>query len=101
MATELKADTPAGDGMRRGPRQMALPMPTRVYGQHRRAAVPTRTDALVIDASMRQALIAARALGRSGLRVGAAESPDVCDPRFRVPTFASRWSAWNSALPSY
>ena len=51
---------------------------------------------------MRQALVTTRALGRSGLRVGVAESPEVCDdPRFRVPAFASRWSAWNSTLPSY
>jgi glutathione synthase/RimK-type ligase-like ATP-grasp enzyme len=62
---------------------------------------PRPTDALVIDANTRQALVAVRALGRSGLRVAVAEAPDMCDPRFRVPAFASRWSAGNSTLPSY
>jgi predicted ATP-grasp superfamily ATP-dependent carboligase len=67
----------------------------------RRRSARTTTDALVIDGSTRQALIVTRALGRSGLQVAAAESPDVCDPRFRVPTFTSRWAAWNTALPSF
>lgn len=62
---------------------------------------PERTDALLLDASTRQALVATRALGQAGLRVAAAESPDVCDARFRVPTFASRWLAWDRSLPSY
>ncbi len=59
------------------------------------------TDALIIDASMRQALVATQSLGRLGLRVGTAESREVYGSRSRVPAFASRWSAWSSDLPSY
>jgi predicted ATP-grasp superfamily ATP-dependent carboligase len=62
---------------------------------------PARTDALLVDGSYRQALVALRALGRAGLKLAVAESPDVCDPGFRVPTFSSRWSTWHSSLPSY
>jgi len=36
-----------------------------------------------------------------GLRVTAAESSDLCHPRFGVPTFASRWSVREEVLPSY
>lgn len=60
-----------------------------------------RTDALVIDAGLRQALVATQSLGRSGLRVGTAECHELCDRRFRVPAFASRWSTWSSDLPTY
>jgi predicted ATP-grasp superfamily ATP-dependent carboligase len=59
------------------------------------------TDALVVDASMRQALAATRSLGRSGLRVWTAESPDLPNSRRCLPAFASRWSDWNAYLPSY
>src|ERR1700678_2842303 len=97
MATEFRAAAPRGAARRRVPR--LTPAPPGVPTQHRRAPC---TDALVIDASLRQALVTTRALGRSGLRVGTAESPEVCDdPRFRVPAFASRWSTWNSTLPDY
>jgi glutathione synthase/RimK-type ligase-like ATP-grasp enzyme len=58
-------------------------------------------DVLVIDASMRQALVATRSLGRFGLRVGTAESPGLRHPRLRAPAFASRWSEWAAPLPSY
>ncbi len=60
-----------------------------------------RTDALLVDGSYRQALVAVRALGCAGLKVAVAEAPDVCDRRFRVPSFSSRWSTWHSSLPSY
>ena len=59
------------------------------------------TDALVLDASLRQALVATRSLGRSGLRVVTAESPDLPNSHPWLPAFASRWSAWNASLPSY
>jgi predicted ATP-grasp superfamily ATP-dependent carboligase len=59
------------------------------------------TDALVVDASMRQALVATRSLGRAGLRVGTAESPDLPDSSSRLPVFASRWSSWKALLPTY
>ncbi len=45
----------------------------------------TRCDALIMEARLRQSLVATRSLGRRGLRVAAMES-------FRdVPTFWSRW----------
>jgi predicted ATP-grasp superfamily ATP-dependent carboligase len=59
------------------------------------------TDALVVDASMRQALVAIRSLGQAGLQVGTAESPDLWNSRFCLPAFSSRWSGWNELLPSY
>ncbi len=58
-------------------------------------------DVLILDGSNRQALVATRTLGRLGLRIMGAESVDLCDPRFGVPTFASRWSADDHILPSY
>jgi predicted ATP-grasp superfamily ATP-dependent carboligase len=58
-------------------------------------------DALVLDGHARQALIATRSLGRQGLRVTTAESSDLCDSLFGVPTFASRWSLRTNRLPSY
>src|SRR3984957_17905590 len=101
MATEFRAATPRGDASRRQPRLTAASRGV-PWQYHFAASSPTQTDALVIDASMRQALVTTRALGRSGLRVGVAESPEVCDdPLFRVPAFASRWSTWSSTLPSY
>jgi predicted ATP-grasp superfamily ATP-dependent carboligase len=59
----------------------------------------TATDVLVLDASMRQALVATRALGRAGFRVGTAESPELAVNSGRVPTFKSRWSAAQTILP--
>lgn len=80
-----------------------LPAGTASYATPVRSA-PARgravTDALVLDANLRQALVAIRSLGRSGLTVGAAESIDECDVRCRVPAFTSRWSAWQATLPS-
>jgi glutathione synthase/RimK-type ligase-like ATP-grasp enzyme len=58
-------------------------------------------DVVVVDASLRQALVATRSLGRRGLRVGTAESMDRADPRSLTPAFASRWSRWDELLPSY
>lgn len=58
-------------------------------------------DALVLDGHARQALVTTRTLGRVGLRVAAAECAHLCDSRFGVPTFASRWSIETNRLPSY
>lgn len=52
-------------------------------------------DALVVDAAQRQALVALRELGRSGLRVGAADS----DPQ--APGLASRWSTVARVVPGF
>ena len=67
----------------------------------RRDRSPGTIDALVLDGSSRQSLVATRTLGREGLRVTTGESSDLCDPRFGVPTFASRWSEREHLLPSY
>jgi predicted ATP-grasp superfamily ATP-dependent carboligase len=56
-------------------------------------------DVLITDAGMRQALVAARSLGRSGLNVALAESPDAVAAGLPVPAFASRWSASQTWLP--
>jgi predicted ATP-grasp superfamily ATP-dependent carboligase len=101
MKTEFRSATPWTAGSRHTPGSTV--MPSEVFKLNQRdVRAPAQTDALVIDASLRQALVTIRALGRSGLRVGTAESPDVCDdPRFRVPAFASRWTTWNSTLPDF
>src|SRR5215472_3122232 len=50
-------------------------------------AAPSASDALVLDAGLRQSLVAVRSLGRSGLSVAAlGASAD-------APAFASRWCA--------
>lgn len=49
-------------------------------------AIPTKVyDALVLDAKLRQSLVAVRSLGSRGLRVAALETVS------NAPTFASRW----------
>jgi hypothetical protein len=62
---------------------------------------PGPFDALVLDGLARQALVTTRTLGRDGLRLATAESSDLCDSGFGVPTFASRWSSRTHRLPSY
>jgi predicted ATP-grasp superfamily ATP-dependent carboligase len=62
---------------------------------------PGPFDALVLDGLARQALVTTRTLGREGLRLATAESSDLCDSGFGVPTFASRWSSRTHKLPSY
>jgi predicted ATP-grasp superfamily ATP-dependent carboligase len=59
------------------------------------AGSPTTLDVLVLGASPRQGLAAIRALGRDGLKVGAAE----CTTEGRVPAFTSRWCTLAAALP--
>jgi predicted ATP-grasp superfamily ATP-dependent carboligase len=49
-------------------------------------------DALILDADLRQSLVAVRSLGRRGLRVGA------CDTTPGVPAFRSRWCAESRVL---
>jgi predicted ATP-grasp superfamily ATP-dependent carboligase len=51
-------------------------------------------DALVLDARLRQSLVAVRSLGRSGLTVAAAAA----QPTATVPAFRSRWCASGLAL---
>jgi len=52
------------------------------------------SDALVLDASLRQSLVAVRSLGRRGLRVAAAETHD------HAPAFASRWCQRGFVFPA-
>ncbi|MGA9371171.1 MAG: ATP-grasp domain-containing protein, partial [Solirubrobacterales bacterium] len=52
-------------------------------------------QAIVTDASERQALVAIRDLGRAGIVTGAV------DPTEGVPAFASRWCAWSATVPDF
>jgi predicted ATP-grasp superfamily ATP-dependent carboligase len=58
------------------------------------------TDALLLDAGMKQTLAAARSLGRAGLRVILAERRDPSEAP-RPPAFSSRWSSSETLLPNY
>ena len=51
-------------------------------------------DALVVDARLRQSLVAVRCIGRLGRRVGVADSPGSPPPASR-----SRWTAMSATLP--
>jgi len=83
---------PPPDSQGTGPRLVATPNTDR--------SCPS-ADVQVVDGSARQALVVVRTLGAMGLRVTAAESSDLCHPRFGVPAFASRWSTSDDVLPSY
>src|SRR5258707_10240861 len=51
-------------------------------------------DALVLDAGLRQSLVAVRSLGRRGLTVGALETSA------SAPAFSSRWCRHHSVCPA-
>jgi predicted ATP-grasp superfamily ATP-dependent carboligase len=53
-----------------------------------------RCDALVLDASLRQALVTVRSLGRRGLAIAAAETHP------EAPAFASRWCQGGFVFPA-
>src|SRR5712691_6366537 len=53
-----------------------------------------RSDALVLDAALRQSLVTVRSLGRRGLGVAAAETHD------HAPAFASRWCQRGFVFPA-
>jgi predicted ATP-grasp superfamily ATP-dependent carboligase len=78
-------------------RAVATTAPQRAHRRpspHLVEASNTRTvDVLVLDAAQRQGLVAVRALGESGLRVGALEV------RRRTPAFHSRWCARTGLIP--
>jgi predicted ATP-grasp superfamily ATP-dependent carboligase len=57
-------------------------------------ADPTHLDAVVLDAALRQSLVAVRALGRRGLTVGAVE----LQSDGAVPTFSSRFCACRAEI---
>jgi predicted ATP-grasp superfamily ATP-dependent carboligase len=52
-------------------------------------------DAVILDAELRQALVAVQQLGRSGLRIGVVE----CASTPSVPAFASRYAATRAVVP--
>ena len=60
----------------------------------RRRSVTMRCDALVLDASLRQALVTVRSLGRRGLAIAAAETHP------EAPAFASRWCKGRFVFPA-
>jgi len=58
-------------------------------------------DVLILDAGSRQSLVAARSLGRAGLRVALGECFAECDPDLPVLGFRSRYCAKSVVLPNY
>src|SRR6266566_3505239 len=61
-----------------------------------RGPYPAKYDALVLDARLRQSLVAIRSLGHRGLRVAALDTSSK-----GVPAFSSRWCQQAVCAPSY
>lgn len=59
-----------------------------------------RTDALILDAVMKQALVTTRSLGRAGLTVSLAGAIGTSE-KLRPPSFSSRWAHSSVLLPSF
>lgn len=57
--------------------------------------------ALVLDAKLRQSLVAVRSLGKRGLPVAALELESSVKQSVHVPTFSSRWCQRAYVAPSY
>jgi predicted ATP-grasp superfamily ATP-dependent carboligase len=76
-----------------GPRNGGPHAPSPAQFLRRRAAM-MRCDALVLDASLRQALVTVRSLGRRGLAIAAAETHP------EAPAFASRWCRGGFVFPA-
>jgi predicted ATP-grasp superfamily ATP-dependent carboligase len=65
---------------------------------------PGKYDILILDASYKQSLSCAKALGRAGLRVAMADSTDEINAPYAprpIAAFRSRYSKCNLVLPSY
>lgn len=60
-----------------------------------------RVDAVILDAAMRQALVATRSLGHSGLSVGVVERRSATASRWSAPAFSSRWAALRSVVADF
>jgi predicted ATP-grasp superfamily ATP-dependent carboligase len=58
-------------------------------------------DALVLDARLRQSLVAVRSLGLRGMRVAALELENDSESSNRVTTFSSRWCREKFVSPRY
>src|SRR4029077_12042112 len=85
-------ETPGSSEMM-GPRNGGPHRPSPAQFLRRRAAT-MRCDALVLDASLRQALVTVRSLGRRGLAIAAAETHP------EAPAFASRWCRGGCVFPA-
>src|SRR5882762_4664755 len=85
-------ETP-GPGAMMGQRHSGPHLPSPAYFLRRRSAT-MRCDALVLDASLRQALVTVRSLGRRGLTIAAAETHP------EAPAFASRWCQAGIVFPA-
>ncbi|GHO84309.1 carboxylate--amine ligase [Dictyobacter formicarum] len=58
-------------------------------------------DALVLDANLRQSLVAVRSLGKRGMHVAALETAQPSRRSRAIPTFASRWCERAYVAPAY
>src|SRR4051812_9158643 len=58
-------------------------------------------DVLLLDAGMRQMLVATRSLGRAGIRVALSESFTEYDEALPVPSYFSRWATSTTRLPDF
>ncbi|MGI9057763.1 MAG: ATP-grasp domain-containing protein [Ktedonobacteraceae bacterium] len=63
----------------------------------------SKYDALILDATLRQSLVALRSLGRRGMRVAAMEIVNSGKAKdcSRIPAFSSRWCQQSFAAPGY
>lgn len=62
---------------------------------------PPTYDALVLDANLRQSLVAVRTLGKRGMHVAALETIQPLHKNRAIPTFASRWCEHAYVAPGY
>ncbi|GCE25372.1 hypothetical protein KDA_08560 [Dictyobacter alpinus] len=62
---------------------------------------PPTYDALVLDANLRQSLVAVRTLGKRGMHVAALETAQHGHRNRSIPTFASRWCEHAYVAPGY
>jgi predicted ATP-grasp superfamily ATP-dependent carboligase len=65
------------------------------------ASAPGPSDALVLDADLRQALVATRSLGRAGLKVGVVCGGNVEPGRWTAPTRSSRWASTSTDVANF
>jgi predicted ATP-grasp superfamily ATP-dependent carboligase len=75
-------------------RRSTLPLPQKATY----SASTMATDALILDAKLRQSLVTVRSLGRRGLSVAALESASDMNS---VLTFSSRWCQQQNVCPAY
>jgi predicted ATP-grasp superfamily ATP-dependent carboligase len=66
-----------------------------------RATQKKTYDALILDANLRQSLVAVRSLGRRGMHIAAVEMTQHARKPLYVPTFSSRWCERSYLAPDY